>query len=196
MFNDTSSPLALLATRRSGKARDMVAPFPSADQLAAMIAIAARVPDHGKLSPWRFVVIPDGSRDALSTVITDAYLAERPNAGRLEIEAMDRFARYPAALVAVLHTPVLSSKIPLWEQQLSAGAVAMQLLNAAHAHGFVGNWLTGWAGESAAVAAALGADRPQDRIVGFFFIGSPASALEERPRPDLARTVHTWQGVA
>jgi nitroreductase len=173
MFNDLSTPAALFTTRRSGKAR-------------------ARVPDHGKLAPWRFVIIDPDRRDALSQVIVDAYRAERPEAGRLEIEAMDGFARHAPALVAMLFTPVTSSKIPLWEQQLSAGAAAMQLLNATHAHGFVGNWLTGWAAESRAVADALGANSPDDRIVGFFFIGTATKELEERPRPGLSTVISHW----
>ncbi|MFM6852447.1 MAG: nitroreductase family protein, partial [Sphingopyxis sp.] len=142
MFNNLSSPLALLLSRRSGKARDMVSPGPDAAQMETILAAAARVPDHGKLAPWRFIIIPQDARDALSAMLIAAYRAERPDAGRLEVEAMDAMARQGPALVIALSTPVAGSKIPLWEQQLSAGAAAMQLLNAAHAHGFVGNWLT------------------------------------------------------
>lgn len=194
MFNDTSSPLALLRSRRSGKARDMVAPGPDATQLADIIAIAARVPDHGKLAPWRFVTVPAGRRDEFGALLVAAYRRARPDAGRLEIEAMEAFPRQAPVMIALLSTPVATSKIPLWEQQLSVGAVAMQLLNAAHAHGFVANWLTGWAAESTEVAAALGATGPDDRVAGFFFIGSPLRELEERPRPELAGIVRDWDG--
>lgn len=194
MFNDHSSPLALLRSRRSGKARDMVTPGPSPEQLNDIIAIASRVPDHGKLAPWRFVVIPPDRRDAFAAMLVDAYRAARPEAGRLEIEAMDAFPRQAPVMIALLSAPAQPSKIPLWEQQLSVGAAAMQLLNAAHAHGFVANWLTGWASESAAVARALGATPPEDRIAGFFFIGSPAKPLEERPRPELAQIMRSWDG--
>ena len=84
-FNDRSTPLSLLATRRSGKARDLVAPGPDAAQLRQMLQIAARTPDHGKLAPWRFVVVPADARDALAAALTDAYRADKPGAGRLEI---------------------------------------------------------------------------------------------------------------
>lgn len=194
MFNDRSSTLALLRSRRSGKARDMVAPGPDAAQLADIIAIAARVPDHGKLNPWRFVTIAPEARGAFAALLVAAYRRERPEAGRLEIEAMEAFPRAAPVMIALLSTPAASSKIPLWEQQLSVGAVAMQLLNAAHAHGFVGNWLTGWAAENREVAAALGATGPDDRIAGFFFIGSPARALDERPRPEMAQISRIWDG--
>jgi nitroreductase len=194
MFNDRSSTLALLRSRRSGKARDMVAPGPDAAQLADIIGIAARVPDHGKLSPWRFVIVPAEERAAFADMLVAAYRRAKPEAGRLEIEAMDAFPRQAPVMIALLSTPVAASKIPLWEQQLSAGAVAMQLLNAAHAHGFVGNWLTGWAAESAEVAEALGGSADGGRVVGYFFIGSPAKALEERPRPDMSQIVSEWRG--
>ena len=122
MLNDTSTPLSLLATRRSGKPRDLVAPGPDADQLARILEIAARIPDHGKLAPWRFVIVPADARDALAEVITNAYRAERPQAARLEIEALEQFARQAPTLVVVLSAPRTESHIPLWEQELSAGA--------------------------------------------------------------------------
>jgi nitroreductase len=190
MFNDTSSPLALLHSRRSGKPRDMIPPGPDAAQLRAIMEAAIRVPDHGKLNPWRFVIVGDDERDRLSDLLTTAYRAERPEAGRLEIDAMDQFARQAPTLVVSLSTPVSTSKIPLWEQQLSVGAACMNLLNAAHASGFVGSWLTGWPTYSDAVRDAFGG--PGDRIAGFIFIGSPSRDLEERPRPDYDAVVKKW----
>jgi nitroreductase len=187
-FNDRSTTTALLATRRSGKARDMVAPGPDAAQLAAIIAAAARVPDHGKLNPWRFVVVAD--RDAFAALLLDAYRTERPAAGRLEVEAVDQFARFAPTLVVAIHTP-RDSHIPAWEQQLSMGAACQNLLLAAHAHGFVGNWLTGWAAYSPAVLAGLGGAAPE-RIAGFFFIGTQARALEERPRAAPDSVICHW----
>jgi nitroreductase len=188
MFNDTATPLTLLATRRSGKPRDLVAPGPDADQLARILAIAARTPDHGKLAPWRFVVVED--RDAFATLLADAYRAERPDAKRLELDANEQFARQAPTLVAVLSSPRADSHIPSWEQELSAGAVAMNLLHAAHALGFAGGWLTTWAAYSDAVRDALG--QPHERIAGFVFIGTPSRALEERPRPDMDAIVSSW----
>ncbi len=95
-------------------------------------------------------------------------------------------------MVAVLSTPVAGSKIPLWEQQASCGALVMQMLNAAHAMGFAGNWLTGWPAESPAVTQALGGTGPDDRVYGYVFIGTAGKALEERPRPILSQIVRNW----
>ena len=190
MFNDTSSPLTLLATRRSGKPRDLVAPGPNDSQLAQMLEIAARTPDHGKLAPWRFVVVPADRRDALSEIITTAYLAERPQAARLEIEALDQFAHQAPTLVVVLSSPKVESHIPLWEQELSAGAACMNLLHAAHALGFAGGWLTGWAAYADAVRDAFGT--APEKIAGFLFIGTVSKPLEERPRPESDKIVRYW----
>ncbi|AOH86236.1 nitroreductase [Sphingomonas panacis] len=192
MFNDTSSPLALLSTRRSGKPRDMIAPGPSPEQMETILTIAARTPDHGKLAPWRFVVVPDDKRDRLAEVITDAYRAERPQATRVEIDSLVQFAHQAPALVVVLSAPHPTSKIPTWEQELSAGAACMNLLVAAHASGFVGGWLTGWPAYSDAVRDAFGA--APERIAGFIFLGTPERMLDERPRPNLGEVVSTWQG--
>ena len=190
MLNDASTPLSLLATRRSGKPRDLVAPGPDDAQLAAMLAIAARVPDHGKLAPWRFVVVGDDKRARLSTLITDAYRRDRPQAAATEIASLDQFAHQAPALVVVLFSPRTESHIPLWEQQLSAGAACMNLLHAAHASGFAGGWLTGWPTYSDSVRDAFGAD--PERIVGFIFIGTPSRPLDERPRPDMTSIVSHW----
>ena len=192
MFNDTSTPLSLLATRRSGKPRDLAAPGPSAAQLAEMCAIACRTPDHGKLAPWRFVIVAPEQRAALATLLLDAYRADRPEAKRLELESIEQFAHQAPALVVALSAPRTDSQIPLWEQELSAGAACMNLLHAAHAMGFAGGWLTTWAAFNDRVRDAFGA--APERIAGFMFIGTPSRPLEERPRPDLATTVTAWRG--
>lgn len=192
MFNDLSSPLSLLTTRRSGKPRDLIAPGPDHAQLVEMIRIAGRTPDHGKLAPWRFVIVGDDRRDALAALLVDAYRAERPAAGRAEIEAMEQFARQAPALVVALSSPRPESHIPLWEQELSAGAACMNLLHAVHASGFAGGWLTGWPAFSDRVRDAFG--QAPERIAGFMFIGTPGRPLDERPRPDEARLWSDWQG--
>lgn len=192
MFNDRSTPLDLLLTRRSGKARDMIAPGPDADQLTQILRVASRVPDHGKLAPWRFVVIADAARERFAELLEGAYRAEKPAAGKLELKAMRDFATQAPTLVAVMSHPHPSSHIPLWEQQLSVGAACLNLLLAAHAQGFVANWLTGWANYSAAVRDALG--EPGEIVAGFFFIGTPTKELDERPRPALDDVVRVWNG--
>ncbi len=186
-FNDLSSAAALLATRRSGKARDMGLPGPDTDQLTAILGAAMRVPDHGKLAPWRFVVIDD--RAGFTTALVAAYRAQKPEAGRVEIEAVEKFGSDGPVLVVVL-SAVQPSHIPAWEQELSCGAAIMQLLNAAHARGFVGNWLTGWAAYSEAVTALVG--EPGERIAGFVFLGTQLKPLEERPRPEPSAVVRRW----
>jgi nitroreductase len=192
MFNDRSTPLSLLSTRRSGKPRDLAAPGPDDAQLQQILEIAARTPDHGKLAPWRFVIVPIDKRARLAEVITNAYRAERPQASRLEIEALEQFATQAPALVVLLSSPKVESHIPLWEQQLSAGAAGMNLLHAAHALGFAGGWLTGWSAYSDAVRDAFGAE--PERVAGFIFLGTPEKQLEERPRPDPQKIISTWQG--
>ncbi|HET9511415.1 MAG TPA: nitroreductase [Sphingomonas sp.] len=191
MFNDLTSPLTLLSTRRSGKPRDMVAPGPDAGQLEEIVALASRVPDHGKLAPWRFVVVGADQRAAFATLLQTAYRIDKPAAGRAETDAIDQFAHQAPTLVVVLSSPKRDSHIPVWEQELSAGAACMQLLNAATAYGFVGGWLTGWAAFSPAVRNAFG--REGERIAGFVFMGSPARPLDERPRPALGDILSHWQ---
>lgn len=190
MFNDRTTPLSLLATRRSGKPRDLIAPAPDDVEMARIMEIAARTPDHGKLAPWRFVVVGAEQRDALAALIIDAYLGERPEAKRVEIEAFEQFAHQAPALVVVLSSPRTDSHIPLWEQELSAGAACMNLLHAVHASGFAGGWLTGWAAYSDAVRDAFGT--APERIAGFVFIGTPSRALDERPRPEMDSVVRKW----
>ncbi len=190
LFNDLSTPLSLLHSRRSGKPREMIAPGPNAEQLDAILSVATRVPDHGKLAPWRLVVIGAEQREALRDLFVNAYRAEKPDAGRLEIEAMEAMARQGQALVVVLFSPK-ESKIPTWEQQLSCGAACMQLLNAAHASGFVGSWLTGWPTYSDAVRNAFGANH--EKIAGFVYIGTAGAELSERPRPDPDDVISSWE---
>ncbi|MBV9841854.1 MAG: nitroreductase [Sphingomonadaceae bacterium] len=191
MFNDRSSPASLVATRRSGKPRDMVAPGPDDAQLRRILAAAIRTPDHGKLAPWRFVIVGSGQRKAFADLLDRAYRETKADAGRLEIEANRQFALQAPVLVVAISMPAHASHIPIWEQELSAGAACMNLLAAAHAEGFVAGWLTGWAAYSETVRAAFA---PEGRIAGFIFVGSPARALEERPRPDYDAVVSLWPG--
>jgi nitroreductase len=188
-LNDRSTPIGLLRTRRSGKARDLVAPGPLPTELDAILEVAARVPDHGKLAPWRFVVIDD--RDAFAALIERLYRRDRPDAGRLELETMRAFAHHAPLLVALLFQP-RESHIPLWEQQLSVGAAAYALLAATHAHGYAGNWLTGPAAYLGGMADSLGC--PGGQVAGFFFLGSPAKPLEERPRPASGDVIMRFPG--
>src|SRR3954464_1221140 len=183
MLNDLSSTLSLLSTRRSGRPRDLTEPAPDAEQLRRILEIGMRTPDHGKLAPWRFIHVAKARRDAFHALLQRAYRAGKEDEpGRLELEAVERFAHQAPELVVLVSSPVEGTKIPQWEQELSCGAAAMNLLLATHALGFAGGWVTGWAAYSGAVRSGLGL-REQERIAGFLFLGTPAVPLEERARP-------------
>jgi nitroreductase len=191
MFNDLSSPLALLETRRSGRPRDLGLPGPSADQLSRILAVAMRSPDHGKLHPWRFVHVAKDRRADFAALLDRAYRIDNPSPGRLELEANERFAHQAPELIVALSSPTEGHKIPVWEQQLSCGAACMNLLHAAHAMGFAAGWVTGWAAYNDMVLAAFGT--PPERIAGFIFLGTANVELEERPRPEAEEVVSDWE---
>src|SRR6185437_9045969 len=193
MLNDPSSTLSLLATRRSGRPRDLVEPGPDVDQLRTILEIGMRSPDHGKLAPWRFIHVAKKRRDDFHVVLERAYRAgkdEEP--GRLELEAVHRFAHQAPELIVLVSSPVEGTKIPQWEQELSCGAAGMNLLLATHAIGFAGGWVTGWAAYSEQVRRGLGL-QGQERIAGFLFLGTPGMELEERARPAFDYVVHEWE---
>lgn len=191
MFNDLSSPTALMATRRSGKPRDMIGPGPDEAQLHRILSAAIRSPDHGKLAPWRFVVVGADQRDGFAALLHRAYREGRPDPSGAEQRAVEEFARQAPVVVVAVSCPDASSAIPVWEQELSMGAACMNLLTAATAEGFVGGWLTGWAAYSETVRSAFA---PEGRIAGFLFLGSPGRDLQERPRPEFDEVVSYWRG--
>lgn len=190
-LNDRTSAMSLLLSRRSAKARDLGEPGPSAAELRQILTAATRVPDHGKLAPWRFVVIGKELREAFAEGLVNALRAEKPDATNIEIDGALQFARQAPVIIAVLSRITKGIKIPEWEQQLSAGAACQNLLMAAHALGYQANWLTGWASNSPAVVKLLGG-APEDRSVGFIFIGTSTRPAEDRPRPDLDVISTVW----
>jgi len=194
MLNDRSSILSLLETRRSGKPREMVGPGPAPEEMEQIMTVAARTPDHGKLFPWRFVTVADDQRDALALLFRQALAEEDAGATPAHHEAADAYAHFGGALVVLVSAPVHGHKIPVWEQELSCGAAAMNMLLAAHALGYVGGWITGWQSYSEIIRKAFCA--PGERIAGFIFIGHPSRELEERPRAPLATVWRPWSPPA
>jgi nitroreductase len=190
MLNDRSSILSLLATRRSGKPRELVGPGPSPAELERMLTIAARVPDHGKLFPWRFVTVAEDQRDQLTVLFRQALAEEEESAPIAKHEKADEFAHYAGQLIVLISAPVENHKIPVWEQELSCGAAGMNLLLAAHALGYVAGWVTGWYAYSERVRRAFCG--PGERIAAFIFIGHPGRELEERPRAPLSTVWKPW----
>lgn len=191
MLNDASSILSLLETRRSAKPRELVEPGPTAEEMARILTIAARTPDHGKLFPWRFVTVARDQRDAFSDLLYKALQWDEPEAPIAKHEKADQFAHYAGQLVVLISAPVEDHKIPVWEQHLSCGAAGMNLMLAAHALGYVAGWVTGWYAYNPLVEQAFCA--PSERIAGFIFIGQAGRALDERPRAPLATVCRPWQ---
>jgi nitroreductase len=183
-----SNALEILKTRTSPKAADLVAPAPSEAQLHEILTIAARVPDHGMMKPWRFIVLPKETRAPLVEKLTANFRAGNPNASDAEVDKQRlRFGGSPL-IVTVVCKIAPNPKVPEIEQLLSAGAACMNLLNAAHATGFGANWLTGWAAFDKSSKKLFGlADNEQ--IVGFIHIGTAKGEIFQRPRPDLAQIV-------
>jgi len=180
--------LELLTTRRSFKAVELSGPGPSAAEIDTLLTVAARVPDHGKLAPWRFIVFEGEARRAAGDAIAAAFQAKYPDAKPEHVEAeRNRLMRAPL-VVAVVSRAGPHVKIPEWEQILSSGAAAMNLVLAAHALGFGANWITEWYAYDRAVLDALGLE-PHERIAGFVHIGTPPGPPEDRPRPALSEIV-------
>lgn len=183
-----SHPVELLRTRRSLKPIELADPGPSPADLDTLLTIASRVPDHGKLVPWRFIVFEGEARLTAGTAIATAFVAKYPDAKPDQIEfERRRLARAPL-VVAVVSRAAPHAKIPEWEQVLSAGAAAMNLVIAAHALGFGATWITEWYAYDRSVLDALGL-APHEKIAAFVHIGRPTQTPEDRPRPALADIV-------
>ena len=180
--------ITLLQTPRSLKPVELVGPGPSPSDLDTLLTIASRVPDHGKLAPWRFIVFEGEARRAAGEAIARAFRAKYPDATPEQADAeRERLARAPL-VIAVVSRAAPHVKIPEWEQVLSSGAAAMSLVIAAHALGFGATWITEWYAYDRSVLDALGL-APHEKIAGFVHIGHPTHAPEDRPRPALADIV-------
>ena len=185
-LNDRSDTLTLLETRRSASAKAMTGPGPSDEQLDRLLNIAVRVPDHGKLTPWRFVVFQGDALGRAGQVIAERYHELHPGHGEETLELQrNLFSRAPC-VVGVVSTSVSDHpKIPEWEQVMSAGAVCQNMLIAATAMELGAQWISGWFAYDRQVLTELGlAD--SERMAGFIYLGTPAQLQEDRPRPEAA----------
>jgi nitroreductase len=183
--------LDLLAFRRSVPANALAEPGPSAEELDRMLTVAARVPDHGKLAPWRFVVIEGEARVELGRRLAALLKEMEPDVSDQRLEAQACCFSQSALVVAVVSRAAPHVKIPEWEQVLSAGAVCMNLSLAANALGYGAQWLTGWAAYEPRARAILGL-KAEEQVAGFIHIGAPTERWPDRPRPDLAEIVTRW----
>jgi nitroreductase len=180
--------LELLKTRNSSRAQDLGPPAPTDAQLSEMLSIAARVPDHGMMKPWRFIVLSKETRAPLVEKLVANFRVGNPNAPEQDAEKQKaRFGGSPVIVVVVSRTAP-NPKVPEIEQLLSAGAACMNLLNAATALGFGANWLTGWAAFDKSSKELFGL-KDNEQIVGFIHIGTRKAEAFNRPRPELSEIV-------
>lgn len=179
--------VAFLAKRRSASAMTLTAPGPDAGQLAEILRIAARVPDHGKLAPWRFIVLTGEAKDAFAERI--APLADSQANPTKATAALRKLTRPPVCVAVISrHIP---GEIPEWEQRQSASAVCHQMLLAAAALGWGANWITDWYSYDPRATALLGlADSEQ--VAGYLYLGTTTEQPQERPRPDVAALTSYW----
>jgi len=180
--------LDLLKTRRSVKPREMSGPGPSPAELETILTIGARVPDHGKLSPWRFIVFEGDARARAGDVIANVFARKNPGAAPAEIDVEKRRLTDAPLVIGIVSFTKPHPKVPAWEQELSAGASAMNMVTAAAALGYGACWLTGWFAFDRDVLDGLGL-KADEKLAGFIHIGRPTKASEDRPRPALADIV-------
>lgn len=184
--------LHLLDSRRSTPARQLGEPGPTRAQLERLLNAAIRVPDHGKLVPWRLLTISGDARRDLGEALARLHLRKQPDiAPALLLKDRERYLFAPLIVAVIARIDEAHAKIPPQEQLLSAGCVAYNLLLGAQALGFGAQWLTGWAAYDADAAALFGLV-PGERIVAFVHIGTPQETSPERSRPALAQILGTW----
>ncbi len=186
-----ASLLDQLRQRHSVSSRQLGEPAPDAAQLRQMLATAIHVPDHGRLAPWRFIELREAGRQRLGATLAEIHAREHADASPVALDKeRSRFAFAPLVIVVVGRiTP--GHKVPVVEQQLSAGCVCLQLLLAAQALGFGAQWLTGWAAYHPAIHAELGLD-DNEQIIGFVHVGTASGEPASRERPDAGALLSRW----
>jgi len=178
----------LLKVRRSVKPREMTAPGPSPAELETILTIGARVPDHGKLTPWRFIVFQGDARLRAGEIIAKIFAQKNPQATAADIEVEKKRLTDAPLVIAVVSLTKPHPKVPAWEQELSAGASAMNIVTAATALGYGACWLTGWFAFDRDVLDGFGL-KADEKLAGFVHIGTPSRPSEDRPRPALSEIV-------
>ena len=185
--------LDLLNSRRSVPALQLGEPGPDAEQMEQLLTAAMRVPDHGKLTPWRFVLLEGEARRELGRRLADLHLRKDPELPEAkQIKDRERYQHAPLIVAVIAQLQGDHPKIPEQEQLLSAGCVAYSLLLGAHAMGFAAQWLTGWAAYDRDAAQLLGLES-NECVVGFVHIGTPSREMPERDRPELSEKLSRWQ---
>ena len=190
-----SDPLQFLNSRRSVPSKQLDAPGPDPSTLLRMLTAAVRVPDHGKLVPFRFLRIEGEARHALGSALVDRTLQRDPAAPAAAIEKERMRFSYAPLIIAVIARLTPDHKVPEQEQLLSAGCVCFALLQAAQTLGFGAQWLTGWAAYDEVIEKMLGL-QAQEKVVGFIHIGTPKLEVPERERPDAAALLSDWNPPA
>ncbi|MEM6627872.1 MAG: nitroreductase [Pseudomonadota bacterium] len=183
--------LKILVQRRSTPIKLMGGPGPNAEEVDALLRVAARAPDHRRVEPWRFIVLEGDARVKFGAHLADAWRAANPDADEdaLQVER-NRLLRAPVCVI-VVSSPDMTHKTPVWEQELSVGAVCMNMLTAAYAMGWAAAWISEWCAFDPNVDKALGLTT-DERIAGFMYLGSAPGPVPERPRPDMTSKIARW----
>lgn len=192
-LNRRDDPLRLLETRRSASVKAMGEPGPTAEQLDRILRIAVRVPDHGKLAPWRFVLFEGEARARFGETLEARWKALHPEHGEETLGFVRRQLTRAPVVLAVVSRAAPHVKIPEWEQVLSAGAVCQNILVAATAMGIGCQWNTDWFAYDAETRKAMGL-APHEKVAGFLYFGTPTEPLTDRPRPDAQALLTRWGG--
>jgi nitroreductase len=186
LLNEVSLPdaIELLKIRRSVKPRDLTGPGPSPSELQTILTIGARVPDHGKLVPWRFIIFEGDARLRAGDIIAGVFKQKNPRAAAADIEVETRRLMDAPLVIGVVSLTKPHPKVPVWEQELSAGASAMNIVTASTALGYGAAWLTGWFSYDRDVLGGLGL-QADEKLAGFIHVGTATRPSEDRPRPAL-----------
>lgn len=189
----SSAVIDFMLARKSAPIPELKEPAPSDDEIRTMLTIASRVPDHGRLAPWRFVLYRGAARDRIGEMLAArAEEREGPLTDGRRQQELARFSRAPL-VIGIVSVPRENPKIPQWEMFLSGGAAAMNLVIAANALGYGTNWITNWYSDDEEGRRILGL-APHERVVGFVHIGTFSGDAPERPRPEVETLYSEWSG--